>query len=922
MGIRLKHFFALPLFAVAALLSISGGTQAKMAWGSSHWTKSATSAHEKMTRPLFASSGAACPSLPYILVNGATADANQVMANFNSLLGCINNPPVTTIAPLTVLGNATGSTAAPAALTTQQLTGLCDLFTSALQGCVPASGGGTANFLRADGTWASPGGQGNISGPGGSTNGYVPQWSGTAGTALSAGLPVGTSGNNTILETGAGGAISSQVLPPPGPAALGGVESATAPANQAMTGINTAGVPQFAQFGFSNLSGSAALTQLPQISSFTMLGNETSTTGAPSAIPLAWNVIAPTGTSSDQTTLQNAVNGALPVFMKAGIWDICSQITVPPSQIIRGAYTDTNPGSQALPNPGAAPPPVGFSKTYVDCYPDTPSFTSGQAFFALQDHDVLEGISIYGMEYTHANSGVNCVNLLNTVSVTLAHDDFALCHEGVYNYSNGTSPGYAVCYSQLTHIHDSLFYKNDDYGYYAGATNINGTCPNGSGNGGFVSDLTIGPNNDFGANFSGQIYIGGCSGGSSAVDENRIEDNQNGYAGIGVTLTTTSGCAGQIQFTGNNFDRVQAFLISSANNVSITGGRMSCCLYGTYPLIEFSGTNGNIDIAGVEMEPATNIPVFKVDSSAVIQSGQITENLPAPQYYDNYTQSVIQPLLTTTQTTVKSLLPQNIIPVYLSPVHITETNVTDGFGGTTATQIVEDTTANYHEISNYSGPTVGNMPYIFSAIIAPVTGTGTSAREADFIWTDSSDTNYMTVAFNPTTCAYVSGDSSVGGAAAILSTATTALPNGFCAVSAKLSLGGGYTNGSVTDYVLGDLYPGGFRSFTGDGKSGVIFENWSLTPAVQASAQPPLSGTTGSIGGSALGVGACTTGTASISGATTSMAAWASPVADPGTGFTWNAFVSAAGTATVRLCNVSGASATPTAEAYNVRVIQ
>jgi hypothetical protein len=35
-------------------------------------------------------------------------------------------------------------------------TALLDVFTSALDGLAPASGGGTANFLRADGTWAEP----------------------------------------------------------------------------------------------------------------------------------------------------------------------------------------------------------------------------------------------------------------------------------------------------------------------------------------------------------------------------------------------------------------------------------------------------------------------------------------------------------------------------------------------------------------------------------------------------------------------------------------------------------------------------------------------------------------------------------------------------------------------------------------------
>ena len=37
-----------------------------------------------------------------------------------------------------------------------QFTTFCNPFTSALSGCAPASGGGTANFLRSDGAWAPP----------------------------------------------------------------------------------------------------------------------------------------------------------------------------------------------------------------------------------------------------------------------------------------------------------------------------------------------------------------------------------------------------------------------------------------------------------------------------------------------------------------------------------------------------------------------------------------------------------------------------------------------------------------------------------------------------------------------------------------------------------------------------------------------
>lgn len=143
----------------------------------------------------------------------------------------------------TVLGNVSGGVAAPAALTATQLTALVNAFTSSLSGAVPASGGGTANFLRADGSWASPGGGvTSVSGSGGTTgltltggptgavtltlggtlvaaNGGTGQSSYTAGDMLYA------SGTTAISKLAAG--TSSQVLiggttPTWGAVALGG----------------------------------------------------------------------------------------------------------------------------------------------------------------------------------------------------------------------------------------------------------------------------------------------------------------------------------------------------------------------------------------------------------------------------------------------------------------------------------------------------------------------------------------------------------------------------------------------------------------------------------------------------------------------------------------------------------------------------
>lgn len=83
---------------------------------------------------------------------------------------------------------------------------------------------------------------------------------------------------------------------------------------------------------------------------------------------------------------------------------------------------------------------------------------------------------------------------------------------------------------------------------------------------------------------------------------------------------------------------------------------------------------------------------------------------------------------------------------------------------------------------------------------------------------------------------------------------------------------------------------------------------------------PPLAGTTPSIGGGALLAGACASDVATVTGATTSMAASASPVTYPGDGNYWLAYVSSSNTVTVKVC--AAVAGTPSASAYNVRVLQ
>jgi hypothetical protein len=95
---------------------------------------------------------------------------------------------------------------------------------------------------------------------------------------------------------------------------------------------------------------------------------------------------------------------------------------------------------------------------------------------------------------------------------------------------------------------------------------------------------------------------------------------------------------------------------------------------------------------------------------------------------------------------------------------------------------------------------------------------------------------------------------------------------------------------------------------------------WLASQPICDAAPNYFSGTSGSIGGSVLAAGACTTGTVSITGSTTAMGVVVTPSAYPGDGMWWDGYVSAPGTVTVRVCAaIHGA---PTAETYNVRVLQ
>jgi hypothetical protein len=106
--------------------------------------------------------------------------------------GVVTNAKLATVATATFKGRTTAGTGDPEDLTATQATALLNTFTSSLKGLAPSSGGGTTNFLRADGTWAAPSGTGTVTSVSGS--------GGTTGLTLTGG-PITTTGTLTLGGT-------------------------------------------------------------------------------------------------------------------------------------------------------------------------------------------------------------------------------------------------------------------------------------------------------------------------------------------------------------------------------------------------------------------------------------------------------------------------------------------------------------------------------------------------------------------------------------------------------------------------------------------------------------------------------------------------------------------------------------------------
>ncbi|WP_135448865.1 DUF2793 domain-containing protein [Tabrizicola caldifontis] len=149
----------------------------------------------------------------------------------------VTNAKLAEMATGTIKGRFSAGPGDPEDLTGAQATALLDTFTSGTKGLVPASGGGTTNFLRADGTWtAPPGGAGGS--PGGSSGAV--QWN--DGGSFAGAANVRIEGSELSLP-----AIAPPMAPAPGGVKLFGrsIGGRIMPAFVGASGLDTTISPHF-----------------------------------------------------------------------------------------------------------------------------------------------------------------------------------------------------------------------------------------------------------------------------------------------------------------------------------------------------------------------------------------------------------------------------------------------------------------------------------------------------------------------------------------------------------------------------------------------------------------------------------------------------------------------------------------------------
>jgi hypothetical protein len=187
------------------------------------------------------------PAFTGDVTTSAGATATTINAN------AVTNAKAAQMGANTIKGNNTGSTANAADLTATQATAMLNQFTSSLQGLAPASGGGTTNFLRADGTWNAPSGSSSINATTSETAAPASPSAGSVSTWVD-------STDHRLHDKNSSGAIGTTVV------------SSTASSHQYATAVSAAGVMTYAQPVISDITAFTSSALAGQISDETGTG--------------------------------------------------------------------------------------------------------------------------------------------------------------------------------------------------------------------------------------------------------------------------------------------------------------------------------------------------------------------------------------------------------------------------------------------------------------------------------------------------------------------------------------------------------------------------------------------------------------------------------------------------------------------------
>ena len=229
----------------------------------SGFTASATVATADLTGVLAAGQ---FPAMTGDVTNTVSTLATTIAA------GVVTNAKLANVATATFKGRVTAATGVPEDLTGTQATTLLDVFSSTLKGLTPSSGGGTANFLRADGTWTTPAGGGTVTSVSVVTANGV---SGTVATATTTPAITLTLGAVTPSSVAATGTVTGSNL------------SGTNTGDQTITLTGNVTGTGTGSFVATIPAGTVTLAQQANVATGTVFYRKTAATGVPEVQTLA-----------------------------------------------------------------------------------------------------------------------------------------------------------------------------------------------------------------------------------------------------------------------------------------------------------------------------------------------------------------------------------------------------------------------------------------------------------------------------------------------------------------------------------------------------------------------------------------------------------------------------------------------------------